>query len=341
MQDVAAKAKVSVMTVSNVINGRSARVSEETRLRVNDVIQELGYRLNMSARHLRHGRTGLVGLGVPEFGIPYYAELAARLGRRFAARGFRLVVEQTSGTIAGELESLADARLDLYDGYILAVAAGDSMDIDRVATSRPVVLVGERALSARFDHVVMDNVGGSALAIRTLLAAGARRIALLGGDLSLGDNMQGMRTRGYVAGLEAGGVGLDPDLVVDSEPGTLEAYSALAAAMAGGLVFDAVLAVTDAGAVGALRALAERGWAVPGDVQVVGFDNLAIDEFLVPSLTSVEPDNEAMADAVCSLVVARLGLTTEDPGGPGIHRRVVMPAARIVLRESTRTPADS
>ena len=83
MSDVARRAGVSPMTVSNVINGRAQRVSEQTRLRVLATIDELGYQVNMTARNLRMGRTGAVGLAVPAFAPGYYAQLAQRLADRF------------------------------------------------------------------------------------------------------------------------------------------------------------------------------------------------------------------------------------------------------------------
>ncbi len=101
MTDVARHAGVSTMTVSNVINGRSQRVSESTKRRVLAVIAELGYQVNMTARNLRMGRTGAVGLAVPAFAPGYYAELAARLADRFAAHGMRLAVERTGGEPGG------------------------------------------------------------------------------------------------------------------------------------------------------------------------------------------------------------------------------------------------
>src|SRR3990170_1458103 len=98
MTDVARRAGVSTMTVSNVINGRSQRVSEPTKRRVLSVIDELGYQVNMTARNLRMGRTGAVGLAVPAFAPGYYAELAGRLADRFEAHGLRLAMERTGAS---------------------------------------------------------------------------------------------------------------------------------------------------------------------------------------------------------------------------------------------------
>jgi DNA-binding LacI/PurR family transcriptional regulator len=95
--------------------------------------------------------------------------------------------------------------------------------------------------------------------------------------------------------------------------------------------FDGIFALTDSAAIGALRALAETGRRVPEDVQVIGFDNLEDGRFAVPALTTVEPGNAEMADAICALLVERI----ESRPAP-FPARVVMPEARIVERESTR-----
>ena len=144
MQDVADRAGVSAQTVSNVINGRTERVGAETIDRVTRVIDELGYRLNQSARSLRKGRTGIIGLGLPVLASEYYSELAERLSVRFAERGIRLVAENTGGAMAAEVESLAASHLETYDGFILAVAASESVDLNRLLPTKPIVLLGER-----------------------------------------------------------------------------------------------------------------------------------------------------------------------------------------------------
>jgi DNA-binding LacI/PurR family transcriptional regulator len=333
MTDVARRAGVSPMTVSNVINGRAQRVSEQTRLRVLATIDELGYQVNMTARNLRMGRTGAVGLAVPAFAPGYYAQLAQRLADRFAAHGLRLVVERTGASRAAELDALAAPRLSSYDGFVLSVVAGDAADLEKLSIDTPVVLIGERAVPARFDHVLMDNVGGARMATEFLLRSGARRIALLGGAAGGAESMQELRTQGYQAAHEAAGVPVRDELVVGCDFGVEDGYAATHDLVARGIAFDAVFALTDSGAIGALRALAETGRKVPDDVQVVGFDDLDDGRFTVPALTTVEPGNAEMADAICSLLVERIA-SRPDP----VPARVVMPEPRLVERETTRRP---
>jgi DNA-binding LacI/PurR family transcriptional regulator len=331
MTDVARRAGVSTMTVSNVINGRSQRVSESTKLRVLSVIAELGYQVNMTARNLRMGRTGAVGLAVPAFEPGYYPELAARLADRFEAHGLRLAIERTRGSRTAELDALTAARLSSYDGFVLSVVAGDAADLDRLSVDAPVVLIGERAVPARFDHVLMDNVAGARMATELLVRTGARRIALLGGVPVVEESMPGLRTRGYRDAHEAAGTAVSDELIVSCGFGTQDGYAAVRDLIGHGVLFDAIFALTDSAAIGALRALAEAGRRVPEDVQVIGFDNIADGRFTVPALTTVEPGNAEMADAICALLVERIASRNAP-----VPARVVMPEARLVERETTR-----
>jgi DNA-binding LacI/PurR family transcriptional regulator len=331
MTDVARRAGVSAMTVSNVINGRSQRVSEPTRQRVLATIAELGYQVNMTARSLRMGRTGVVGLAVPGFEPGYYAELAERLADRFDAHGLRLVVERTGASRAAELDALTAARLSSYDGFVLSVVAGDAADLEKLSIDTPVVLIGERAVPARFDHVLMDNVAGARMATEFLIRSGARRIALLGGASGGEESMQELRTRGYQQAYETAGFAVSDELIVRSAFAAADGYAATRGLIDRGIGFDAVFALTDSAAIGALRALADAGRRVPEDVQVIGFDNLDDGRFIVPALTTVEPGNAEMADAICALLVERI----ESRPAP-VPARVVMPEARIVERDTTR-----
>lgn len=331
MRDVAARAGVSPQTVSNVVNGRTEHVGTETIDRVTRAIGELGYRLNQSARSLRKGRTGLVGLGLPVLASEYYGELAERLARGFSSRGMRLVTENTGGAVTAEVESLAASHLETYDGFILAVAASESADLERIPASKPIVLLGERAFSTRFDHVLMDNVGGGRLATEYLLDRGARSIVVLGGSLAAGESVQTLRTRGYLDAHRAAAHPVDERLIVSCGLDMLDGYRATRELLESGVTFDGVFALTDSSALGALRALHERETKVPDDVQLIGFDNVRASGFSTPALTTIEPGNDAMADAIVGAMMRRL----DAPRGP-VEARHVMMGVAVVARESTR-----
>lgn len=334
MSDVARAAGVSSMTVSNVVNGRPG-VGEETRARVAEAVARLGYRANTSARRLRAGRSGAVGLLVPEVDASYYTHLASRLSLGLEAHGYHVVVERTGATREGEVRALAPDRLDAYDGVVVSPVVLGAEDLRRAVGGRPCVLLGERPLRAPYPQVAMDDVGGAALAVRHLVERGARRVALVGGrGPRAGADMPSLRTTGYRRALLDAGIAVDERLVVpvrafDRRGG----HEAVLHLHEQHLDVDAAFALTDAAAVGVLRALADLGLDVPGDVQVVGFDNDDESAYTVPRLTTVDPGNAAMADAVVEHLLAQLGGEVADAA------RVRPAPARLVVRESTRAAA--
>ncbi len=336
MSDVAQEAGVSKMTVSNVINGRPG-ASAETRARVLAAVARLGYEVNATARRLRAGRSGAIGLLVPHLDGPYYAHLAARLDTLARARGHHVIIERTGASRDGEVAAISPERVRPYDGLVFSPVQLDTADVRGAGVEVPVVLLGERRLAGTFDHVMMDNVGGADLATSHLIERGSRRIALVGGRPDTGvDSMATLRTRGYRQAHAGAGMAVDEELVVDADSFTTrDGYEAVMRLHRAGVAFDGVFVLTDAAAMGVLRALADLGLRVPQDVQVVGFDNDDEGSYLVPRLTTVDPDNDSMAQSIMTLLLRRI-----DDGAPADGEAVeVVTTARIVVRESTRPRA--
>jgi DNA-binding LacI/PurR family transcriptional regulator len=333
MSDVARAAGVSTMTVSNVLTGRK-RVGEETRRRVLTAVDELGYELNLTARHLRAGRTDTIALVVPGFEAPYFGELAARIARRLEATGRHLVVEQSGASREGELEALSLARLHLYDGVLLSVVGMTHDDVAHLRTTVPVVLLGEQQMPQRFDHVRMDNVEGVRLATAHLLSTGSRRVAVVGGLPPAADpGMSGTRTLGWEIAHREAGVPSDPALVPRTGAGgPAEGREAVRRLVREQVAFDGVLALTDTLASGVLAGLAEAGLGVPDDVQVIGFDNLDASEFLVPPLSTVDPGHDVMIDHALRL----LDRLIERRGGDVVAPEHITGPVSLVLRGTTR-----
>lgn len=335
MQDVARHAGVSVMTVSNVINER-AHVRSATRDRVQASIAELGYHVNATARSLRQGRSKVIGLAVPEIDRPYFGHLAALIIDRAALEGYEIVVEQTGAGREGELGALMHSRLRSYDGLIMSVVGLADADARFLRTDVPVLLLGERDYSQSVDQVHMDNGRGGGLAAEHLIARGARQLAMIGGSVEPSRTPDAARLRAdaYVAVAAAKGVPIAPSRIVDTPytfDGGYRATMALLDASDQTAALDGIFCATDLVAIGAIRALRDRGLRVPEDVLVVGFDNVPLAAFLVPSLTSVAPDHEGMADAAVSLLTRRIS----GERGPEDHEEYVA-RVRLVERESTR-----
>lgn len=332
LHDVARLAGVSIKTVSNVVNNYP-HVRPSTRDKVLAAIEELDYRPNLSARGLRSGRTGVIGLAIPELRQNYFAELADSIIRAADARGIGVVIDQTSATREGEIAALSGERLRLTDGVLFSPERLGQEDVELLNVSYPLVLLGERIFGGPTDHVTMRNVEAARAATEHLLGIGRRRIAVIGAHPTHPDDIRSanLRLRGYREALDAAGVPYDDVLVRAAAPWHRENG---AAAMRGLLEekvdFDALFTFNDTLGLGALRALGEAGVKVPDDVAVIGFDNIDESRFSVPSMSSVDPGRDEIARVAVDTLLERI---TEkgDPAPP----RLILADYRIVGREST------
>lgn len=332
MHDVARVAGVSIKTVSNVINDYP-HVRADTRSRVQAAIDELSYRPNLSARGLRSGRTGVIGLAVPALRENYFAELADHIIRIADARGVGVVVEQTGGQREAELLAIGGGRRRMTDGLLLSPVNLGQLDAEVLAVEYPLVLLGDRIFGGPTDHVAIHNTAAARAGVEHLLSLGRRRVAILGGSDEDAEqpSSASLRLRGYRDALAAAGVAEDPALIRPlahwSRASGAEAVHAL---VAEGVVFDGVFALNDTVALGALRALAREGLDVPGDVAVLGFDNIDEARFSVPSLSSVDTGKEQIAETAVALLLERIA-----EKGSRQPPRTVQPAFTVVAREST------
>jgi DNA-binding LacI/PurR family transcriptional regulator len=322
-------AGVSKMTVSNVVNNR-AGVSDAVRERVMEAIRQSGYRVNVSARTLKSGRTGVIGLAVPEIDRPYFGRLAAHVIDEARRRGFHVAIEQTGAAAAGEIDAIAHSSTLHFDGLILSAVELDRRDQRLPKAGYPIVMLGEQDFGGRFDHVAMPNEEGTKAATAHLIDRGCRRIAIVTGSTLEGVNVVTRRYRGYLAALAERGLPPDPALLFTAGGMTMDAGRDAAHRLVdSGGEADGVVAVTDTVAQGVLRGLADRGLRVPDDVRLIGFDDIPEAEFMVPSLSTVAPDHRWMAAKAVELVISRMSAP--------LHRAGEHTAPfELVIRESTR-----
>lgn len=328
MSDVARAAGVSPMTVSNVINGRP-NVGEPTRAKVRRVISDLGYQVNLTARHLRAGRTDSIALIVPNFN-GYFGELGDSLASMLQPSGRHLVMVSTSAQVDAELEAFSAARLRMHDGAFISVAGLSAEQVARLDCPVPVVLLGERTMPNALDHLQLDNVGGAKLATQSLIERGCRTIAVLGGSSNREWDMPFMRQEGWRIALEEAGLSTDPDLIVPLQHFSSEEAMGELASVLERRSIDGVFAVTDTVALGALAALREARLSVPADVQVCGFDNLESSRFAYPGgLTTVGPLHDELPRLALGLLDRRIA----EAEAPAQH---VVVGMRMYARATTR-----
>lgn len=314
MNDVARAAGVSLKTVSNVLNDYEF-IRPATKQRVHDAIAELGYEANLTARSLRSGKTRMLGLVLSDLSAPYYAELASRLMTVAARRGYRVLVEQSGADADTEVTALQGPFRQLTDGLLFTPLA---MEADAVASRRgtkPVVLLGEHIVDPRFDLVTMKNEEAARAVTAHLLAGGRRRIAVVGASPGESAGTAGLRLNGYRKALDDAGAAFDPALVASGEWRRDSGAAAVAGLLDRGVSFDAVFGLNDALALGAMHELLVRGVKVPQEVAVAGFDDIDEARFASPSLTTVSPGMDEIAERSIGLLIDRIeGLETADDG---------------------------
>jgi DNA-binding LacI/PurR family transcriptional regulator len=328
--DVAAHAGVSPKTVSNVVTG-AFPVAERTRSRVEASLRALGYRPNVSARHLRYGRSGIVALTVPQVDDPYFGELARHLIAEAQKRSLAVILEQTGGTLAREREVL-DGHLPLaLDGILFSPSEVTAEDFERRSDTTPMVLLGEHTVAASVDRVAIDNVAAARAATAHLLARGCRRPAAIGVQSTRPNETSMERLAGYEQALKAAGLALDPDLVVPTRAFERElGAAALRQLLTLDEPPDGVFAFNDVLALGVLRAAYEEHVRIPEDLAVIGFDDIEEGRYAVPSLSTIAPDKRRIVHLALDRIAARLG---------GAAVEAIEVPFELRARESTRTRA--
>ncbi len=324
--DVAAQAGVSIATVSKVINGRYG-VAPATLERVQAVIDELGYESSLVARSLRSRRTNVLGIVVADI-EPFSAELLKGAGAAIRERGYELIVYSGSGHgkdhSGWERRYISRLGGTLTDGIILVTPT--VVDVD---DGTPVVAVDPHTGPSSLPSVHSDNLAGAITATRHLLELGHRRIAFLAGRPDLESARQ--REQGYCRALSDAGLPVDPNLirVGDYE---LEMSQEPARQL---LTLDdrptAVFAANDLSAMQTMHVARTLGLAIPGDVSVVGFDNIPESALIEPPLTTIDQSIQEMGRRAVELLIAVI------EGETGLTQQVTLPT-RLVVRQSTGVP---
>lgn len=334
MKEVASRAGVSVKTVSNVVNGY-LHVAPDTRTRVQQAIDDMGYQPNLSARSLRSGRTGIIAVAVPRLDEPYFAELAAAVIQVAAERGCTVLVDQTDGLLERERVAIAGIRPQLIDGLLLSPLALGPAELREPVLATPLVLLGERVSHSAFDHVAIDNVAASRAATEHVIGLGRRRLAAIGAMTASSAQTAHLRLAGFRAG--AAGAGLS---VPDERVQRVDAFQRGDGARAMDRLLDlpeppdAVVCFNDLLALGALHMLHRRGVAVPQDVAVIGLDDIAESRFSTPTLSTVSQDQVQIATLGVDALLQRISF------GSGEPPRELAADYRLVVRDST-VPARS
>jgi LacI family transcriptional regulator len=328
IRDVAAKAGVSPMTVSRVINDRP-RVSDDTRHRVQGAIAELGYVPNRLARGLTRRSTHAFGVIVPDVGNPFFT-LVVRGAEEAAWRaGYHVILCNTQADLERERGYVEDMLAFQVDGLLVAAVSDRSQSNLKMLQRHgvPFVLVDRSVASFNNDLVQGDSVGGARQLIEHLISLGHRRIGMIGetDDVSTARD----RLRGYREALEAAGIEFLPELVVETS--TVDptlAYQATLDMLDHVEPPTALFAVNNIVVIGVAEAARARSLAIPRDLAVVCFDDIDHASRFHPFLTAMIQPAETFGTVATQLLLDRLAGRVHE------RRRLVVLPSDLIVRES-------
>ena len=328
LQDVAERAKVSIATVSRVLN-KSDKVVPETRATVEQALRDLDYRPNRVARRLRmkDGRAHLVGLIIPDIQNPFYAEIARGVEDAAYANEYALLLCNSDENLEKEKFYLDVMQAESVDGLVLPpFDENDFAVVEVVETGLPVVCVDRSLARTKTDLVEVDNYQGALEAVYHLLDRGHKQIGLIEGRSHVSTSRE--RRRGYLDALAAAGMAVRKELMragdFKQESGRVLTNELLGLRKPPTAIFVCNNLMT----VGALAALHQRGRRVPQDVAVVGFDDLPWAEALDPPPTVVRQPAYDVGRQAMELLLKRI----IEPTRPPVTVRL---RPELVVRRST------
>jgi LacI family transcriptional regulator len=296
MSDVAREAGVSLMTVSRVVNNKG-EVSPTTRQRVLEIVERLDYRPSGIARGLATKRTGTLGLVVPDVANPFFAEVARGAEHVAYAQGYNVFLCNTEEDIQRELHVLASLEEKRVDGVVV--------------TRHPAVVLVNRQLDVdEVGSVSSDDEVGGQLATHHLLQAGHQAVGFLAGPLASRSGRK--RAAGYRAALAAAGVPHRPAWVRHCTPVVAGGQEAARTLLAAHPKVTALFCYNDLVAVGALQTCAALGRRVPGDLAVVGFDDIPLAALVTPALTTCHVPRYELGAQAMGLLLARVQGAAEE-----------------------------
>ena len=306
--EIAKRAGVSIATVSRVIND-SSPVRVETRDRVKAVIAELGYRANFLGRNLRTAKSRLLLTMVPDFGNPFYAEIVRGIDGVARSEGYHLLLCDTSSGVSADRTYFDLLRNRMADGAICLDPDTIQQELRRETGELCWVACCEFDPEGSVPYVGIDNARAAFDAVSYLVQRGCRRIALLNSDQRFLYSRQ--RQKGYLDALRVAGLGPPAGGVVTTLGLTYDhGRQAVANMLAGSSTDrqrpDAIFAVSDTLAIGAMHGLRDAGLSVPGDVAVVGFDNIQLCTMVHPELTTVSQPMHKLGETAARLLLQRM-----------------------------------
>lgn len=327
--DVALRANVSQALVSYVVNNnQSVTIPQETRQRIEDAMRDLGYVPNITARRLRTNKTLTIAGIIPDITNPFYPAFERGIQDTLDRNGYDLVTYNTDGKRDKELryiQSMLQGRADGIVGVFFHLTAKDLLPlIEQNIHVVRLEAVPKKKGTQPLDNIYIDNIEASKTAVNYLIEKNHTRI----GMLTSTEGPARFRERGYQDAIQQSGLQLQPDLIATGAYSEDGGYLAMKQLLELTQRPSAIFAANDLMAMGAMIAIREVGLTIPGDIAVVGFDDIASARLVYPSLTTIHQFQHRMGERAADMLLERIKGTAPKSG-----RSEVMPF-QLIERDS-------
>ena len=327
IKDIAREAKVSIATVSHVIN-KTHYVSKELTDMVNKVIDKYEYRMDISASSLRKKVSKMIGVIVPNISSQFFAFLTKNIEKLSREVGYHVVICNSDYKSEIDIEHVEDLIARNIDGIIMIPASEETKYYKKIFEyDVPVVLVERKIDGIDWDSVITDSYDSMTQSIDHLVKLGHKKIAYIGREKDLVHSR--LRFEGFKDAIKRNKLKINEEFIIHGAGFKFsDGYEDMLKLLNLKDQPTAVLVFSDVIAIGAMRAIQDKGYRIPDDFSVVGFDNIEIDNFTYPKLTSVTTMKEELSKITFKLLINRINRKK-------IKKKEVLIKTELVIREST------
>lgn len=309
LKDISEKTGYSINTVSRALKDKDD-IAEKTRKHIKSVAQDLGYIPNTIASGLRSGLTKTIAIILSDIANPYFSIMAKHIESAAREYGYSIFVINTREDYHMEEQAVYSAISKRVDGIILFPVQQKSKIIKFLKKSQtPFIVVGRHFEDIQTDYLITDDVKGGYLATNHLIKCGRKRILFLNGPEYVSCAQQ--REQGYKKALKEHDMPFDPDLLKRVSITTGSAYSDMKKILEENLDFSGIFAFSDVIAWEAAYALEEYGIGIPGDISIVGYDNIESQFYFPYHLTTIDTSKEKMAYRAVEILMKKIKKTTD------------------------------
>lgn len=329
IKDIAKMADVSTATVSKIVNHKDQNISQATRQKVLDLIDTHNYVPNRVASSMITKKTHSVGLIIPDITNPFFPEVARGVEDYANKEGYHVVLCNSDNDLDKEVSYIGMLQEKMVDGIIFTSSSlRNKISKEFIKLQIPVITVDRDISGMRAQgKITVDNSSGAYQGVSYMIDRGYKRILHLGGPMTSKPALD--RFEGYKNALKDHGIKYDVKLFFEGSYNAGWGYEGVIAAIANNIEFDGIFCGNDMIAIGAIKALNEKGISVPGKVGVMGFDDIYMATVVTPNLTTVRQPNYQMGYKAAEMLIELIK-------HPETKMTDVVLTTKLVIRESTK-----